>query len=319
MIRDNLEKHQVFIYLASIALGLLLGSHFPESAGVLERVTWPVLGLLMFATFNQVPLTRLRSAFTDKRFMGVAVLGNFVVLPLVVWLLLQLAPDIPAVQLGIVLVLLVPCTDWFITFTHLGGGNTRSAIAFTPLSLLFQLVLLPVYLWLFLGVDVAVGLVQKELVVAFVGLILLPLLAALITQKWVERRPSAPDIPGFLGVFPVPLLALVVFSIAAAQVSVVLESVGLLGHLALVFVAFLLIAGLLSRLLAHLFRLPVTQGRVLAFSLGSRNSFVMLPLALSLPASYELTVVVIVLQSLVELFGMATYLWWVPKKLHPDA
>ena len=32
-----------------------------------------------------------------------------------------------------------------------------------------------------------------------------------------------------------------------------------------------------------------------------------------------LTVVVIVFQSLVELFGMAAYIWWVPKKLYPSA
>ena len=43
------------------------------------------------------------------------------------------------------LVLLVPCTDWFITFTRLGGGDTLRAITVTPLNLLVQLLLLPVY------------------------------------------------------------------------------------------------------------------------------------------------------------------------------
>lgn len=42
------------------------------------------------------------------------------------------------------------CTDWFITFTQLGRGNTARTIAVTPLNLLLQLLLLPVYLWLML-------------------------------------------------------------------------------------------------------------------------------------------------------------------------
>ncbi len=63
-------------------------------------------------------------------------------------------------------------------------------------------------------------------------------------------------------------------------------------------------------------RMP-SQGRVLVFSLGTRNSFVVLPLAIALPSSFDLAVVAIVFQSLVELFGMVAYLWWVPKRLFP--
>ena len=45
-----------------------------------------------------------------------------------------------------------------------------------------------------------------------------------------------------------------------------------------------------------------------AFSFGTRNSFVVLPLAL--PVSLEMAVVVVVCQSLVELLGMIAYLRW---------
>jgi ACR3 family arsenite efflux pump ArsB len=53
--------------------------------------------------------------------------------------------------------------------------------------------------------------------------------------------------------------------------------------------------------------------------MGTRNSFVVLPLALALPAGWETAVVVIVFQSLVELFGMAFYLWWLPRHLFNEA
>lgn len=319
MKRETLEKYQVFIYLAGILLGLLVGVKFPEQSQILEWALWPLLGILLYTTFTQVPLAHLREAFSDSRFMLAAVIGNFVVLPLIAWGLMSIGPNLPAVKLGILLVLLVPCTDWFITFTHLGGGDTKRAIAFSPVSLLLQLILLPVYIWFFLGSEITTSVMQRELILAFFGLIVLPLVAAFVTEKWAEKREGREATLNAFGWLPVPLLALVVFSIAAAQVNVVIESLGVLPSLFAVFFAFLLIAGFLSIVLSKIFSLPTDQGRVLAFSLGSRNSFVVLPLAISLPSSFELTVVVIVFQSLVELFGMAAYIWWVPKKLYPSA
>ena len=59
-------------------------------------------------------------------------------------------------------------------------------------------------------------------------------------------------------------------------------------------------------------------GRTVIFSLGTRNSFMVLPLALSIPEAWATAVVVIVVQSLVELFGMMLYLRWVPGRLLPD-
>lgn len=317
MKQELLEKYQVFIYLVAITAGLTVGIMSPDYSAFLEALLWPVLGLLLYTTFSQILLSRLLQAFHNRRFMLAAVVGNFVILPLIVWGLMGLGPDIPAVQLGILLVLLLPCTDWFITFTHLGGGDTSSAVAFSPVSLLLQLLLLPMYLWLFLGTDITASVIQRELIMAFFGLIVLPLVAAFITEKWVDQKLGREWLLVRLGWLPVPLLAVVVFVIAAAQVSGVLDALAVLPALLLLFTAFLVIAGGLSVVISKAFGLPSDQGRVLAFSLGSRNSFVVLPLALTLPAGYELTVVVIVFQSLVELVGMAVYLWWVPQKLHP--
>ena len=43
---------------------------------------------------------------------------------------------------------MIQCTDWFITFSQLGKGDVPRAIAITPLNLVLQLILLPLYLWL---------------------------------------------------------------------------------------------------------------------------------------------------------------------------
>jgi arsenite transporter len=317
--RQVLEKYQILVYLAAIACGLTVGIFMPGRTGALEAVLWPVLALLLYSTFTQVPLVHLRQVISDTRFVKSAVIGNFMLVPVLVWILLQFLPSNPAIRLGVLLVLLVPCTDWFITFTHLGGGDTKHAIAFSPISLLLQIVLLPFYLWLFIGETFAVTVARREMVAAFVGLIVLPLLGAFVTEKWLERAARRVKLLDFLAWLPVPLLGLVVFIIAATQVNLVTASLGILGHLLLAFVGYLVVAALLARVLAQIFGLPTLQGRGLAFSLGTRNSFVVLPLALALPPSYDLAVVAIVFQSLVELLGMVVYLWWVPTILFPQS
>jgi len=51
----------------------------------------------------------------------------------------------------------------------------------------------------------------------------------------------------------------------------------------------------------------------------TRNSLVVLPLALALPAGYELVPAVVVTQTLIELTGMVVLTRVVPKWLVPDA
>lgn len=313
MTRQQLERHQVWIYLAAILVGLACGSSAPAISAPFEGLLWPALGLLLYVTFTQVPLTHLPHAFRDRQFMGAVLIGNFLLVPFVVWGLLTFLPDEPAIRLGVLLVLLVPCTDWFITFTHLGGGDTRRAIAATPVNLIVQITLLPIYLWLFMGDSFVEILVAERIATVFVLIILLPLLAAWLTERWAERRGNGAAVVERLAWFPVPLLALVVFLVAASQVHTVIGAVPVMGHVFGVFVAYLIIAALVGVALAPLFGLEPPASRALIFSLGTRNSFVVLPLALALAPQWQTATVVIVFQSLVELFGMVAYLWVVPR------
>lgn len=313
MDRLVLERRQVWIYLVAIAVGLLAGSAWSRAGGILEALIWPFLVLLLYVTFTQVPLLHLRDALRDRRFVAALLIGNFLVVPALVWGLLQFLPPDPAIRLGVLLVLLVPCTDWFITFTQLGQGDVPRAIAATPVNLLLQLLLLPLCVWLILGPGLAATIGPRDAVPAL-AVVLVPLAAAIASERWFESRPDRARARDRLAWLPIPLLAIVVLLVAGAQVHAVRDLVHLLPVLVPVFVAYLVLASLLARGLAGMARLPVEQGRTLAFSMGTRNSFIVLPVALALPGG-EIVAVVIVTQSLIELLGMVFYLWWVPRVL----
>ncbi|GAA5234953.1 arsenic resistance protein [Verticiella sediminum] len=317
MSRLALERYQVWVYLLAILVGLAVGSTWPGSGPALERGLWPTLALLLYATFLQMPLLHVRAAMRDRRFTAAMLLGNFVAIPLVVWALVESFAFDPVTRLGVLLVLLMPCTDWFITFSQLGKGDALRAVVSTPLNLVLQLLLLPFYLWLMADAQVLAGWEPATLLPA-VFVVLAPLVAAAATEKLVERYPGAAPLKDGAAWAPVPLLGLTVFLIAAAHAGAVAGALAALLAVVPIFVLFLLFAALLAKGLAAGFRLPAVQGRTLAFSFATRNSFVVLPLALSLPAGAEAAALVIVTQSLVELFGMVVYVVAIPRRLFPE-
>ncbi|WP_105316895.1 bile acid:sodium symporter [Thermus tenuipuniceus] len=304
------ERHQLPLYLGAALLGAGLGFGLPGLAPWGEGFLWPALAVLLFFTFLQVPFRILRQAFRDRTFFLAAVVGNFLLVPLLVYGLLPLLPQDPGLRLGVALVLLVPCTDWFLAFSYLGRGDMARALVLTPLNLLLQLALLPLYLLLFFGEALSAYHPDPATLVGAGLVVLLPLFLAF----WVQGRPWGKALASRTAYWPVPLLTLVVFLVALGHAGLL---PGLWGHLLLLFGVFLLYLAWalgLSLFLARIFRLPAKAGRTLAFSLGTRNSFLVLPLSLAVPEA-DLAPLVIVFQSLMELLGMVFFVRLVPRLL----
>lgn len=94
-----------------------------------------------------------------------------------------------------VTLLVVPCTDWLLTFTQLAGGDTARAVAFAPVSLIVQLALLPVYVWLIAdgaaGADVGALIDVEQVVVTVLVVLVLPLALA-VPVRVLPRIFAAP-------------------------------------------------------------------------------------------------------------------------------
>jgi len=137
-IREIFERHQVGIYFAAVVLAALVALLVPGTAA-LEGGVNPALALMLFVTFLQVPLADLGRAFSRGRFLAALLITNFIVTPLVVAVLVQFLPSDPMVRLGVLLVLLTPCIDYVVTFSHLGRADARLLLAATPALLVVQM------------------------------------------------------------------------------------------------------------------------------------------------------------------------------------
>ncbi|MET9232078.1 bile acid:sodium symporter [Lentzea sp. NPDC003310] len=294
----GLERHQVAVYLGALAAGAVAGWTAPAAGPVLEHAITPVLAALLYVTFLQVPVAELGRSLRAGRFLAAALVVNFVVVPVVVAAFLPFLPDDRAVRVGVLLVLLAPCVDYVIVFSGLAGGDSRRLLAATPVLLLAQMVLLPAYLWLFLGSGLDV-VEPGPFVEAFVVLIAVPLALAWLTQAW------APRIVGPAGSTMVPLMAGTLFAVVASQVPKLGGGLGPVAGVVPFYVAFLVVMPFAGRAVAAAFRLDGPASRAIVFTGATRNSLVVLPLALALPG--DVAAVVVVTQTLVEVVGMVVY------------
>ena len=312
MIRETLERFQALIYFAAVALAACLAM-LVSGTEVLERAINPALALMLYVTFLQVPVPALRAAFAQGRFLLALLTTNFVAIPLLVWGLSWALPDDGLVRFGVLLVLLAPCIDYVVTFAHLGEADARLLLAATPILLGVQMALLPLYLHAMLGGDAAALVQAGPFVDAFVWLIAVPLLAAIATQLWAARSARGACISAALGVLPVPATALVLFVVVAAVVPQLEAARSAALQVLPVYLVFAVLAPAVAWCVAKVFQLEVSAARAVAFSGSTRNSLVVLPLALAVPGALPVLPAVIVAQTLVELVSELVYIKLMPR------
>ncbi|WP_327293257.1 arsenic resistance protein [Streptomyces sp. NBC_01198] len=308
-----MERHQVAVYLAAMAVGGLLGRAAPGAGPGLEHAVNPVLGALLFVTFLQVPAADLLRAARGGRFLGAALTVNFAVVPLLVAAMFSFLPGNQAVRLGVLLVLLCPCVDYVIVFSGLAGADNRRLLALTPVLLVAQTLLLPLFLYAFLGSGLSGVVHAGPFLRAFLFLIVLPLALAWAVQAWARRRPAGRRAAGAATSAMVPLMAATLLTVVASQIPRLGGHLGDVGAVVPVYVIFLLVMAFAGRSVARLFRLGVPASRAVVFSGATRNSLVVLPLALALPDDLAAAALVVVTQTLVEVLGMVVYVRAVPR------
>ncbi|NIL15990.1 arsenic resistance protein [Pseudomonas sp. AN3A02] len=318
MTRDTLEQNQIPLYFASVLLAVVFGLLAPSMAQGVGILVTPAIAVLMYAMFLQIPFLDLRQSLGNKRFMSALLLANFILIPLLVWALTLGLVDHPAILIGALLVLLTPCIDYVVVFAHIGKGDSRLMLAATPILLLLQLLLLPVYLGLILGAQSQVVVAVGPFVEAFLLLIVAPMILAVLTTSLSRRSGLVSAWNDAWAWLPVPAMALVLMVVIGSQITAVVRDIGLLAPVIPVYIGFLLLAPLMGALASRLFKLPATTARAVTFSASTRNSLVVLPLALALPEDIRgLAAAAVITQTLVELVGELLYIRLMPLLIWP--
>ncbi|MBK0295879.1 bile acid:sodium symporter [Bacillus sp. S34] len=314
--REQLENNQVWLYVIVLVIAAGFGLIVPDFSGQLDVTISVVIAILMYSMFSQIPFTSLKKSFANRRFIWALLTVNYLAVPIVVWLLSKLLPEYPPLLLGIYLVLLTPCIDYVIVFTALGRGNEKIILMSTPILFITQMLLLPLYLWLFMGGDAAEIVNPIPFLEAFFGLIVIPLGLAIALQIFAKKSLVGEKIIDISAWLPVPFMALTLFVVVSSQIGKLSTYIDLIIKVIPIYIAFIIIMPIISRFIAKWFKLDIGSGRALIFSGATRNSLVVLPLALALPDNLStLVAAIIVTQTIVELAGELIYIRLVPNLL----
>lgn len=318
-----MDEHQIGLYLTAIVIGGGIGFLAPGQAPALEHWINPVLGLLLYATFLGIPFALIGRAAKDFRFLATVLVLNFVVVPVVVFGLTRFIAGDQALLVGVLLVLLTPCVDYVIVFSGLAGGAGDRLLATAPVLMLAQMLLLPLYLLLFVGPDLVSAVDPAPFFEALVVLIIIPLGAAALTQVLARKAAAGRAVMAVMQSFMVPLMMATLAVVVGSQIVGVGQELTSLLSAVPIYAAFLLVMVPLGMFAAKPARLDVAATRAVVFSGATRNSLVVLPLALALPDHLALAALAVVTQTLVELIGMVLFVRFLPvivgKERRPQA
>ncbi len=318
------EKAQSFMILAAAFVGLALG-HVPVVAQNAVSCILPLLMLMLTAVFLHVPLHDFKNAFQFRRVALASLVINFAWTPLFAWLLGWLfLSDQPALWVGFLMLMVTPCTDWYLVFTGISKGNVLLSTALLPVNLVLQLLLLPVFLLVLAG---AVFPLDWGLILESIGLVLLLpffvanalryLVARYRSDSWLEER----VLPLVQSAQPL-LLVMAIVAVFASEGQAITQRPQVLLHLLLPILLFfgtnLVLAFVVSKWLRSNFENFVS----LSYLTLARNSPIALAIAVVAFSGEPLVALALVIGPLIELPVLAltsqVMLWIKRKRLFPE-
>jgi ACR3 family arsenite efflux pump ArsB len=201
------------------------------------------------------------------------------------------------------MLLVTPCTDWYLIFTDISKGNVPLGSSILPVNLILQILLLPLYLWLLMGSSVSFDPFQ---LLFGVLLVLFILFAGANLMKWrISKTKYKDSFFNFVSQhgdnIQLLFLCLAVIAMFSSQGKLILANPIVFLKLFVPLIIFFTLNFILALLTGKRLKMPFEDTIALLFTTSARNSPIALAIAVIAFPNQPMIALALVIGPLIEL------------------
>ena len=307
-----IEKLEPAILIFAIIIGLILSDIKILSNNIGNLINL-FLCIMLYGIFLEVPLKNLKKSFKNIKFSSTSILINFIWTPIFGYFLgnLFLNGNMD-IFIGFFMLILTPCTDWYLIFTKIAKGDLNLSLSILPINLILQIVLLPIYLIIFFSNNNAIN--YSNLVYSLIIVIVIPFLSAQITKLLLNNKLK--KITNFFSKYQIVFLALAVFAIFNSQGNQLFGHLNSVLTIFIPLIIFFIATTLIDLLLSEQIHLTYEEYASLTMTTLARNSPLALAIAINSFPNHELIIIALVIGPLIELpilYLVSRFALWIKK------
>jgi len=291
------EKLEPLIIFSAIILGLIFSKiqMIAQNSDYLINI---FLCLMLFGLFLEVPLKDIKNSFKNYKFTQTSLIINFIWTPLFGYFLgsLFLKGNLDIV-IGFFMLILTPCTDWYLIFTKLAKGDLTLSLSILPLNLILQILLLPVYLIIFTSGSM---LNYTQLLYSLLIVIVIPFLLAQII-KYILNNNLNKKLSKIFSNLEIWLLSLAVFCIFTSQGELLFNNLNSLIIIFIPLILFFTINLILDLIISKKINFTYKEYASLTMTTLARNSPLALAIAINSFPNNKLISIALIIGPLIEL------------------